>query len=356
MKRPILFSLICFSAITLYAPLALAQNPDKPAPPATVAPVAKPSIPHHNYNILELTNAEMYRYGRELYLSGNFTEAARVFLRMLRNDCTNKVAQYHLRKIAARVPALAFLNEKLDKLPCRSYDFSKEDFLPASVYYEKDPGLMLEQLISYSSRHRLTEKEMSEKIDQYSDMVRQLEAAVKLLKADETKAKAMTSAGVVGQETLDRIEDGKKSANKIEKEIGFLKNQLASERLDRQKEVQDMRTRVAEAEARLADQATVNKTPPSTPSTAEPPAATPPTAEPPAYSENAKALLDAVAQAKVELEGKERSLAEKDKALSTLQARFDDIQRRLQAIQADLAHKNTEIEALQNNLQDTPKP
>ena len=113
-----------------------------------------------------------------------------------------------------------------------------------------------------------------------------------------------------------------------------------------------MRTRVAEAEARLTDEDQPGKNRPAV--TLE--LKKSPAPEETHYSENAKALLQAVAQAKIELAGKERSLAQKDQALMTLQARFDDIQRRLKAIQNDLANKNAQIQAIQLNIQDTPKP
>ena len=363
MKRPLLIGLLCLSALIMSQPLASSTpKPDKPVTTKTTLKSNKSSAAkagdHKSFpsdlNILQLTNAQMYRYGREMYLSKNYTEAARAFLEILRNDCGSKVAQYHLRKIAAKDPSLAFLNDKLNKLPCKSYDFTKEDFLPASVYYEKDPDLILEQMISYNTRHRLTEKEMGEKIDTYTVMVRDLEATVEHLKQNATEMEAKTSAGTVDKDTIARIEEGKKYANKIEKEINVLKNQLASERLDRQKEVQDMRTRVAEAEAHLL---TDNDQPQKN----QPAAAALELKKSPApaethYSDNAKALLEAVAQAKIELAGKERSLAQKDQALMTLQARFDDIQRRLKAIQNDLANKNAQIQAIQLNIQDTQKP
>ena len=312
MKRSLFLCLICVSVLAVTAPLSMAQT--KPYKPPVMKPRPIVSAPP-SLNILELTSSEMYRYGREMYLRGNFMEAAKVFLQMLRIDCSNKVAQYHLRKIAAEVPSLAFLNAKLDKLPCKSYDFTKEDFLPASIYYEKDPNLILEQLIAYKKRHRLTEKEMTEKIDEYMVLVRELETTVGLLKNN-----------TVSPEILERIEKEKLAANKIEREVNFLKNQLASEQLDRLKEVQDMRTLLAEAEI---------------------------------DTDNAKdtaALLNAVAQAKISLAGKERSLAEKDQAIMSLQSRFDDIQRRLQAIQKDLMNKNAEIQAIQINLKDTSNP
>jgi hypothetical protein len=359
MKRSLFLSLIFLSALSFAAPLSIAQKPDKPAlatnhmkpsksSPAKLSPALPP---HSSLSMIELTNAEMYRYGREMYLRENFTEAAKVFLQMLRVDCSNKLAQYHLRKIATQAPSLAFLNDKLDKLPCKAYDFSKEDFLPASVYYEKDPSLMLEQLISYSTRHRITEKEMAEKIDTYTAMVKDLENTVDMLKHDASQREAMTSLGTVSPDTLERIEAGTRSANKIEKEISVLKNQLASERLDRQKEVQDMRTRLAEAEADLTSEEQPQS--PSSGTRMESPQTSVAETD---YSGNAKALVDAVAQAKIELAGKEQNLAEKDQTLLTLQARFDAIQRRLKVIQNDLAKKNAQIQALQTNLQDTEKP
>ena len=367
MKRPLFLSLICFSMLTLTMPLCLAQQPEKPLLPVRAAKPSKPALPKasglkspskYSLNILELTNAQTYRYGRERYLTGHYTEAAKAFLDILRHDCGNKLAQYHLRKIAAKDPSLAFLNEKLDKLPCKAYDFTREEFLPASVYYEKDPDLVLEQMISYNTRHRLTEKEMTEKIDQYTIMVQELETTVNMLKQKPVVKEAVVSEGAIDPKTLERLEEGTRSANKIEKEISLLKNQMASERINGQKEVQDLRTGLAEAEARiLTEQETAKKaaatlTPAASPVTEQTP--TSPVEE--NYTDSAKALMDAVAQAKIELEGKERRLAEKDQAITTLQARFDDIQRRLKTIQTDLARKNAEIQAIQNNLQDTPKP
>jgi hypothetical protein len=324
MERPLLLCLIFFSALAMTAPLSLAETKTYKPPVLKPRPIVAEPV---QLNILELTSAEMYGYGREMYLRKNFNEAAKVFLQMLSLNCSNKVAQYHLRKIAAEVPSLAFLNAKLDQLPCKPYDFTKEDFLPASIYYEKDPALMLEQLISYKNRYRLSEKEMTEKIDQYIVMVKELEATVWMLKRETPLTAESTGAwATVSEETLKRVEQGRKSAQKIEKEITFLKNQLASERLDGQKEVQDMRTGLAGAEAETVS------------------------------AKNTDAMIKAVEQAKTELTNKEQRLAEKDKALSTLQTRFDEIQRRLKIIQIELADRNTQIQTIEANLQDTPKP
>lgn len=190
MKRPLLACLICLCAMTLATSLSLAQTS---ARPVKTERSARSKTISSNISIVELTNAEMYRYGRELYMRKKFTEAAKVFLKILKHDCGNKIAQYHLRQIAAKAPSLAFLNDKLDKLPCQPHDFSKEDFLPASVYYEKDPNIILEQLISHRIRHRLNEKEMAEKIDSYMTMVRELENSLALLKQDADKARANMS-------------------------------------------------------------------------------------------------------------------------------------------------------------------
>ncbi len=324
MKRPLLICLIFFIALAMNAPLSLAET--KTYKPPVLKPRPIPSEPA-KLNILELTSAGMYSYGREMYLRKNYNEAAKVFIQMLSLNCSNKVAQYHLRKIAAEVPSLAFLNAKLDQLPCKPHDFTKEDFLPASIYYEKDPDLILEQLISYKDRYRLSEKDMAQKVDQYIVMVKELEATVWMLKRETPlTAESTGTQATVSQETLKRVEEGRRSAQKIEKEIAFLKNQLASERLDGQKEIQDLRTGLAGAEA-------------ETPS-----------------AENADAMIKAVAQARIELKNKEELLAEKDKTLTALQARFDDIQRRLRAIQDELRDRNTQLQTIEANLQDTPKP
>lgn len=319
MKHPFLLSLTVFSALAIAAPVSLAQTKAYKPPVLKPRPVA--SEPGE-LNILELTSAEMYRYGREMYLRGNAGEAAKVFLQMLKVDCSNKVAQYHLRKIAAEVPSLAFLNDKLDALPCKSHDFTQEDFLPASIYYEKDANLVLEQLLSYKKRYRLNEKEMAAKIDEYMLLVKELETTVGML---SDNAPGIDGARL-NPELLERIEKGKTAADRIEREVNFFKNQLASERLDRQKEVQDMRTLVAEAEAG-----------------ADEPGRT-------------QVLVNAVAKARTELASRERDLAAKDQTIMTLRARFDDIERRLKAIQSDLANKNAQIQAIQINLQDTPTP
>jgi hypothetical protein len=319
MKRSLFLSMIFFSALTMTAPFAMAQT--KPYKPPVMKPRPIVSAPA-SLNILELTGSEMYRYGREMYLRGNFTEASKVFLQMLKIDCSNKVAQYHLRKIAAEVPSLAFLNAKLDRLPCKVYDFTKEDFLPASIYYEKDANLILEQLISYKKRHRLSEKEMAEKIDEYMILVKDLETTVNMLKNNTLK----TSSTPLSQDILERIEKGKLAAARIEREVNFFRNQLASERLDRQKEVQDMRTLLAEAEISTD------------------------------YSKDTTDLINAVAQTRAALAGKERSLVERDQTITTLQSRFDDLQRRLKAIQNDLVNKNAQIQAIQINLKDTQTP
>jgi len=314
MKRALLLSLMIITALAMTVSLSMAE--DKPYKPPVMKP--RPIAPTPaSLNILELTSAEMYRYGREMYLRKNFTEASKVFLQMLRVDCSNKVAQYHLRKIAAEVPSLAFLNDKLDKLPCKSYDFTQEDFLPASIYYEKDPDLILEQLISYKKRDRLSEQEMAAKIEEYMLLVKELETTLNLLSS---------SPGNVSQELLDRIATGKNTAARIKKEVNFFKNQLASEHLDRQKEVQDMRTLLAEAEIDTGNE------------------------------KDTSALVNAVAQAKAQLEDKERALAEKDRAITDLQSRFENIQRRLGAIQNDLMNKNAQIQAIQINLTDTQNP
>jgi hypothetical protein len=341
---------------------ASAQKPSKPALPARpekacVPTASKPctDLPakddKYKLNILELTNSQMYRYGREMFLAGNNAESAKVFLEIIRLDCHNRSAHYHLQKIAERDPAYAFLTKTLRNLPCGSYDFTREDFLPASVYYEKDTDILLEQLLVYHKRQRMTEDELKKQAEKYNALVDELQITVAAL----TRLPGMDASDA---DMIERVITGRKIANKIDKEIAYLKSQLTSQRLDDQKEIQDLRTRLAAGEAELAnaeEKASSLKTAAAKTTDTPTPAAIEGTAEEKPYSSNAQALINAVEKAKTDLQYKERLLADKDKELSSLQARFDDILRRLKVIQEDLAKKNDQIKAIQLNLQSTPK-
>jgi hypothetical protein len=335
MKRISFLGIACLLALALSTPLSAAEKPLKPSRPRSTELKDIKKDPAA-LNIARLASFQMYRYGREMYQRGNYAEAVRVFAKMLRLDCHNKVARYQLQKIADTVPAYANLKAALKNSSCPEYDFAKEDFLPASVYYENDPDIVLEQLLISHRRERLLEDEMNEKAGYYNAMLRELELTIAAL----LQGPAATSG--VPQETLERLQAGGKIAAKVEKEITLLKSRLASQQLLRQQEVQELRTRLAEAEARVADAALAPEKPPA-------PAAT-------ARSREARLLEDAVARAKAELENKQAAVIQKEKDLMPLQAKFDAIQEKLKAIQEDLARKNARIQEIQANLNAIRKP
>ncbi len=381
MKRSLLTIILGFALTAMLSSHVYAQKPIKPSLPSqpkkACVPTAKKTCPSasttpadkYELNILELTNSQMYRYGREMFLAGKNAEAAKVFLEIIRLECGNRVAHYHLQKIAERDPAYAFLKKTLKNLPCGTYDFTREDFLPASIYYEKDTSIILEQLLVYHKRQRLTEEELKAQADKYNALINELEKMVATLSGEPGKIFS-------NEEILEHIASGRKIANKFDKEIAYLKSQLTSQRLDDQKEVQDLRTRLAAAEAELASvddkpvpSATTQPSSATTLSTATQPPATPAPAPEPAakttapaepeekqYSAEAKTLMEAMDKARTDLQYKERLLSQKDQALSSLQERFDDILRRLKIIQDDLTNKNAQIKAIQTNLQNIQKP
>jgi DNA repair exonuclease SbcCD ATPase subunit len=342
MDRLILIIVMFLSVLAVDTFAAEAITPAAPdttkdtanAPAATPPPVAAPKT---DISMRQLLNAETYRYGREMYLRGNYPEAARVFLKMLSLECGNRIARYHLQEIAQKSPDLAFLTEKLKQLPCKADDGPMDEMLSAKLYYEKDPDLLLEQLISDRNNHRLTEEELNAKVTRYTKMISELESAVNTLKAVRPSSDASPAPR---QDLVDQVEASRKAADLIAKEISALTNRMASERINGQKELQDLRTQLAEAEAGLAADNT---------GAPEKPAAT-------EYSAKAKELLKAIEDAKNALSSKEEIIQQKNTALETLQARFDDIQLRLKVIQRDLLNKNLQIRAIQTNLQDIQKP
>ena len=324
MKKSFLHCIFsCLMITALAAPVVCAAQPKTPSPASTIKPAK------FQLSILALTNAQNYRYGREMFLSGNYPEAVKAFREILRLDCHNRVAQYHLLKISTQDPDFAYLKDELKNLPCGAYDFSKEDFLPASLYYEKDTDILLEQIISYHQRQRMNEDEMKAQAEKYNRMVTDLEAMTAgLMKAGPGKEPVAA--------TTARITDKRRAAYKLDKQIAYLKSELALDRLERQKKLQAMRTRLAAAESRLSENEDI------------PGAAAPP----PSYSPKAVSLMAAITQARTELENKEKTTADKDKDLAALQERFDDIQRRLKIIQDELLRKTAQIQSLETNLQD----
>ncbi len=267
-----------------------------PATPIDLGPV----------NIKELTGAQMFRYARELYRKGDYAGSAKVFQRIIKGACSNRLAQYHLQKIAQKGAEFKYLQEYLKNLPCEKYDFKEEDFLPASFYYEKDTDLLLEQLVVYNKRYRDNKTSLSAQIAEYARIASELEARISQM------TNALASDKKISSETI----------LKLESSLGLAQNQART-----------MSDQVSELKQALA-QATIEKNHTTVYKTAykTAPAAAEPSYEPPASQE---------AQASMEL--------------STLQEKFASILERLRGIENTVGERNERIQSLQKNLEPTQK-
>ncbi len=315
MKRSAFAVITVCSMLLISGSLCYAQaRPDPKLPAKTPAHIAAATW---DMNIQDLANSQIYRYGREMFLAGNYPEAAKVFLEMLRVDCHSKAARYHLEKIADIAPRLGFLREKLKNTSCGAQDFKKEDYLPASAYYKDDPALLLDLLLASHKRNRLNEQDMKEQLAHYTALTSDLEATLKVLKEAGFGGTSASPSRAIAE----RLEKSRALAVQIEKEVVLLKNQLASERLQRQKEVQDLRTRVSEAEVQ---------------STRDIPDAPVAGTGPRSYSPAALELINATAKAKAQLQDKETELTATEKSSDVLQSRLNDLEGRLKAVQSNL--------------------
>ena len=257
-------------------------------------------------NIREETNAQMYRYGRELYRKGNYREAAQVFEQILKIDCKNKLAQYHLQKISAQGKQFKDVTKFLNDLPCPTYNFSNEDFLPSSLYYEKDPELILEQLALYNKRYRDTRSELTGQISQYKNMIAELEEKTKALAASLDSAQKDASDAALWKE---RLKESMTLSERLSQESIQLKTQL-----DATKKAYDKESRALQAQ--IATAAT------------------------PAQRNNTQQ----------DLSQKELEITEKSEELSSLQNKFTEIQNRLHQIETSLTNKNEKIKGITKDL------
>ncbi len=239
-------------------------------------------------NIKDVTVKETTRYGLELYRKGNYAEAVKVFKAILKKDCPNRLAQYHLQKIAQKGPEFTYLKDDLKKLPCEQFDFNEEDFLPASFYFEKDTDLMLEQLTAYNKRYRNSKATLTAKIAEYKAAAEQLE------KRTQDMTEALSAGNKMSAETIAAL---KASLNQAVNDAKSMNDQIT------------------ELNQALAQKA-------SGPSSAAP-APTPGAAPAPTATEE----------------------------LTTIQAKFVNIQKRLDQIEISIAEKNRHILDLRNNLE-----
>ncbi len=288
--------ILCLIFACLAATTTFASLPEQPDLPTT--------------SIRATTDAQMYRYGRELYRKGDYKEAARVFERILAIDCKNKLAQYHLQKIAAQGGAFKDVAKFLKNLPCPAYNFSDEDFLPSSLYYEKDADLVLEQLAMYTKRYRSTRSELTTQISQYKNMITQLEDRTKTLSSSLNTAQKDATDSALWK---NRLKESLTLSNRLSEEAAQLKTQLNAAKEKYAHESKALQAQIASSKTSTKKRTTQQ-----------------------------------------ELTQQDREIAEKSQELTTLEEKFAALQNRLHQIETSLVNKNNEIEETQKNLSVIP--
>ena len=270
---------------------------------------AAPVLPGNSPSVREVALSQIYRYAREMYRAGNYPEAIKSFKEMLAIDCSNKIAQYHLMKIAQKTPEYAELDAFLKALPCGQHNFEEEDFLPASLYYTADTDLLQEQLTVYNKRYRIAKSKLEDAADNYTKLTKELEDEIESLRQQVAAAKAKPAKEM--SELTKKLAAAKDTAARMDQEVAKLKKQLADERARSENEAALLQSRMA-------------KGAPASPS--------------------------------ADVRAKELELQAKEQELSTLQQKFEDIQRRLQLIQTSVEEKNTAIKAMQSAVSDVAAP
>ena len=267
-------------------------------PPAPPAETVDPAV----INVREMASAQTARYGRELYNKGDLPGSIKVFRSIIEQDCNNTIAQYHLQKIAERSPEYKYLTAYLKALPCPMKDFNKEDFLPSSLYYEKDPAMLLEQLALYNKRYIAIRNSTNAKIDQYARAAGDLEKQVDEL-GEALSARAENSAKTIGDMKV-HLALARDNAKRMDDEVSSLKGQLAQATVTR-------------------NRATLYPDRDGQPG---------------------------LAQANAALDASRDDLGRQDLQLTGLRAKFAAIQERLKAIEQNLVQKNTQLETVQENI------
>ncbi|MBF0122230.1 MAG: hypothetical protein HQL21_02330 [Candidatus Omnitrophica bacterium] len=262
-------------------------------------------------NIRETTSAQMYRYGRELYRTGNYKGAAQVFKKILDIDCQNKLAQYHLQKIATQGPKFKDIAEFLEKLPCPAYNFSNEDFLPSSLYYEPDADLVLEQLALYNKRFRTTKTELTSQISRYKNMITQLEKKTATLASSLDAAQKNAADIPLWKE---RLKESQALSERLNLEAAQLKAQLHTVKTAYDKEYKALQAQIIAAK------------------------------KSPKQRDTQQALVN-----------KEREITHRLNELSTLEEKFAAVQAHLRQIEESLTSENNQIKGITADLKTIKK-
>ncbi|MBF0486487.1 MAG: hypothetical protein HQL16_08240 [Candidatus Omnitrophica bacterium] len=259
-------------------------------------------------SIRQVTLSQIFRYAREEYRKGNYREATPAFKKMLAIDCRNAVAQYHIQQILHKDPASKDLESYLNALPCPKYNFPEEDFLPAFIYYEKDPDLLQEQIIAYNQRYRLEKVRMNEQVASYSKLADELSQKITVL---EGELSAETDLKTQAVDALNqKLEESRAAAQKMSDEIAKLRLQLNDDRQERQKNLAALKENFSHSMEQATTQA----------------------------QETTSATAFSVDQ---------------NDEFATLEEKFEALQKRLKLIQAEIQNKNAQIKSMGKNLKET---
>lgn len=176
--------------------------------------------------VRKITTGQMTRYARELYLGGHYSQAADAFKRILELECSNKLAQYHLQKIATATPGTTSAEQTLKSLPCEQQDFSQVDFVSASVFYDPDRMLLQEQIFRHSKHALAARKELAENNRKYTLIINQLQNNLAALEKELAGLRSNNTGSL--ELLLKKLDESRSQADEMSAIIERMKNQPMS--------------------------------------------------------------------------------------------------------------------------------
>jgi hypothetical protein len=193
------------------------------AAPLTTALSAPLQTDIDHKTVRQITTGQMTRYARELYLGGHYSQAADAFKRILELECSNKLAQYHLQKIATAAPGATIAEETLGNLPCEQLDFNQVDFVSASVFYEHDRLLLQEQIFRHSRKAVQARKELAENSRKYTLIINQMQNNVSALEKELAGLRTNNTGNL--ELLLKKLDESRSQADEMSAIIERMKNQ-----------------------------------------------------------------------------------------------------------------------------------
>lgn len=252
-------------------------------------------------SIREMTNAQNCRYGRELFRKGDYAAAFNVFRRILASDCAHPFAQYHLQEIAKKGPQFAYVKAFLNSLPCRPVNFKDEDFLPASMYYEKDKDILLEQVEAYNQRVLDARATLNDKIDHFVAVTAQMDDRISTMQEALTDASEKNDTVIA--DLQNNLQTARAAVTRMDEEVLTLKHQLATTLIEKSRNNTRPEAKAAATEANTLPIVNTNGS---------------------------------------------LETARNDLELTGLRAKFADLQTRLNAIEKALKDKNINIQSIKD--------